>query len=97
MGGGPLVEGDGPELGDEPMMGYGWGGGIWILGGLLMMIGVVVVVVVWAVMAVSRGGRTTTGDPSRPTPNEILRERFARGEISEQEFEQAKKVIGPDR
>ena len=79
-------------------MGYGWagwGGGIWMLGGLLMMIGVIVVV--WAVIAVSRGGRTPTGDPSRPTPNEILRERVARGEISEQEFEQAKKVLGPDR
>ena len=84
------------------MMGYGWdgwggwGGGFWMLGGLLLMIGVIVVLV-WAVMTVSRGGRTSTGDPSRPTPNEILRERFARGEISEQEFEQARKVLGPDR
>ena len=81
------------------MMGYGWagrGGGLWMLGGLLLTIGVIVVLV-WAVMTLTRGGRTQTGDPSRPTPNEILRERFARGEISEQEFEQAKKVLGPDR
>ena len=49
------------------MMGYGWaggGGGFWMLGGLLLMIGVIVIVV-WAVMAVSRAGRTPTGDPSR--------------------------------
>ena len=81
------------------MMGYGWAGwgsGFWMLGSLLLMIGVIVIVV-WAVMAVSRAGRTPTGDPSRPTPTEILRERFARGEITEQEFEQAKKVLGPDR
>jgi putative membrane protein len=81
------------------MMGYGWaggGGGFWMLGGLLLMIGVVVLVV-WAVMNLSRTGRAPTHDPSRPTPNEILRERFARGEITEQEFEQAKKVLGPDR
>ena len=81
------------------MMDYGWagwGGGFWMLGGLLLMIGVIVVVV-WAVMTVSRSGPTSTGDPTRPTPNEILRERFARGEISEQEFEQARKVLGPDR
>ena len=84
------------------MMGYGWdgwegwGGGFWMLGGLLLMIGVIIVVV-WAVMTISRGGRMPTGDPTRPTPNEIIRERFARGEISEQEFEQAKKVLGPDR
>jgi uncharacterized membrane protein len=29
--------------------------------------------------------------------NEILRERFARGELTAQEFEDAKKVLGPDR
>lgn len=74
----------------------GWGGGLWMLAGLLVMIGVIIVIV-WAVMTLSSGWRTTTGGTSRPTPNEILRERFARGEISEQEFEQAKKVLGPDR
>lgn len=81
------------------MMGYGWtgwGGGFAMFGGLLLMIGVIVLVV-WAVSNISRTGYAPTRDPSRPTPNEILRERFARGEISEQEFEQAKKVIGPDR
>lgn len=74
----------------------GWGGGIWVLGGLLLMIGVIILLV-WAVMAISRNARTPTGDPSRPTPTEILRERFARGEITEQEFEQAKRILGPDR
>ena len=74
----------------------GWGGGFWMLGGLLLMIGVIVVLV-WAVMTVTRSGRPPTGDPARPTSNEIIRERFARGEISEQEYEQAKKVLGPDR
>ncbi|MGZ6269772.1 MAG: SHOCT domain-containing protein [Candidatus Limnocylindrales bacterium] len=74
----------------------GWGGGFWMLGGLLVMIGVIVLVV-WAVTRVSPAGRTSTHDPSRPAPHEILRERFARGEISEQDFEQAKRVLGPDR
>jgi putative membrane protein len=82
------------------MMGYGWGGwggAFWMIGGLLLLIGVIVLVV-WAVMTLSRGGgHTPTQEPPRPTPNDILRERFARGEISEQEFEQAKKVLGPDR
>ena len=80
------------------MMGYGWagGGGFWMLGGLLLMIGVIVLVV-WAVTRVSRDGPSPAGDSSRPTPNEILRQRFARGEITEQEFEQARKVLGPDR
>lgn len=74
----------------------GWGGGFWMFGGLLLVIGVIVLIV-WAVTRVSRDGRTSNQDPSRPTPNEILRERFARGEITDQEFEQAKKALGPDR
>ena len=81
------------------MMGYGWagwGGGFWMLGGLLLVIGVVVLVA-WAVTRNSRPGGMPTQDPSRPAPSDVLRERFARGEITEQEFEQAKKVLGPDR
>ena len=77
------------------MMGYGFDGGavgwIWMLGGLLMMVGFVVLIV-WAVGAVSRGN--TDRDPARPTPHDILRERYARGEITQQEFEQAKKTLG---
>jgi putative membrane protein len=94
-----LAVNDGPEQGEDAMMGYGWdgwGGGFWMLGGLLLMIGVIVLVV-WAVSTMSRSGRPPTGDSSRPTPNDILRERFARGEITEQEFEQARKILGPDR
>jgi putative membrane protein len=80
--------------------GTGWGGGgyggFWLLVGLLMLIALIVLVV-WAVTNISRTGRAATHDPSRPTPNEILRERFAHGEITAQQFEDAKKVLGPDR
>jgi putative membrane protein len=77
--------------------GYGWvGGGFWLLIGFLLLIALIVLVV-WAVTSLSRTGRPATHDPSRPTPNEILRERFARGEITAQQFEDAKKVLGPDR
>ena len=79
------------------MMRYGWaGGGFWLLVGLLLLIALIVLVVLVATN-LSRSGRAATHDPSRPTPNEILRERFARGEITAQEFEDAKKVLGPDR
>ena len=76
--------------------GYGWGGGFWMLAGLLLLVGLMVLVV-WAVTRLPRTGRAPTHDPSRPTPNEILRERFARGEITAQELEDAKKVLGPDQ
>ncbi|MBA3877792.1 MAG: electron transporter RnfE [Anaerolinea sp.] len=70
-----------------------------MVGGLLLLV-VLIVAVVWAVNAFSRpyrGDRDFGRDPSRPTATEILRERFARGEITEEQFEQAKKVLGPDR
>jgi len=77
------------------MMGYGFDGGalgwIWMIGGLLVMIGVVVLIV-WAVSAMSRG--SASREPERPTALDILRERFARGEITQQEFEQARKTLG---
>lgn len=79
------------------MMRYGWlgwGGDHWIIG-LLLLVGLVVLIV-WVVTTISRSGRAATHDPSRPTPNEILRERFARGEITEEEFEKVRKVLGPD-
>ncbi|MCJ7710705.1 MAG: SHOCT domain-containing protein [Chloroflexi bacterium] len=81
------------------MMGYDWAGGgswLWILGGLLLVIGIIVLVV-WVFTRTSRAGETPTPGSSGPTPNQILGERFARGEITEQEFEQAKKALGPDR
>lgn len=81
------------------MMGYDWAGGgswLWMFGGLLLVIGVIVLVM-WIVTRASRVGPTPTQGPSGPTPNQILSERFARGEINEQEFEQAKKALGPGR
>ena len=81
------------------MMGYGWGyglgAGFWIIGGLALFVGLALLVG-WIIGTVSQRGRGPI-EPRRPTPSEILRERFARGEITEQEFEQAKKVLGPDQ
>lgn len=72
--------------------GWGWGMGLWMLGGLALTIGVVVLIV-WAVVSV---GRRADDGGRRPgqTPLDILRERYARGEISAEEFEQAKRILG---
>ncbi len=76
----------------------GWGEGLWIIGGVLVPI-LLVVLIVWALAIVIRGGYRrddhgpTMRDPSRPSPHDILRERFARGEITEEQFEAAKKVL----
>ena len=80
---------------------YGPGDGIWMIGGLLLLVALIVVVV-WVVNTLirDRGPRGASGpgrDGSRPAPEDILRERFARGEITQEEFEQARKVLGLDR
>jgi putative membrane protein len=72
------------------MMGPGWemnfGGwvwmGIWILA---------LVVMVWFI---TRSPDTRRGAQE---PLEILRTRFARGEISQAEFEQARRVLDPEK
>ena len=71
------------------MTGFGWDMG---LGGWLgMVVGIVlVVVIVWAlVSAISTRDRPASEDAAR-----ILKARFARGEINEQEYEQARRLLG---
>ena len=76
--------------------GMGW----WMLWGGLMMVffwGAIIALIVWAVQSVSRGGSgqaqpPQAGPSSRP-PLEIAKERYARGEISRDEFEQMKRDL----
>ena len=71
------------------MTGFGWDMGLW--GGVWMILGVVLlVVIVWAVAAALPGRERRSSDDAA----EILKARFARGEISEQEFEQARGLLG---
>lgn len=65
--------------------GYGWFGGIMMIGFWALII----VLVVLAIRALSGG----TGSSSRPDAMDTLRERFAAGEIDEEEFEKRRKVL----
>lgn len=71
------------------MWGYGWGG--WI-GGLLMMalFWAGLVAAIYVVVRTGAGSRTP---PSRSKALDILAERFARGEISAEDFEERRSVI----
>lgn len=69
--------------------GHMWGGGYGMFGGLMMMVvfwGLVIGLIVLFVRRFSNRSDTS------PQPNalDILRERYARGEIDEEEYEQRK-------
>jgi len=75
--------------------GMGW----WMLWGALMMVlfwGAIIALVVWAVQSLGRrdDGQAQSGaTPPARTPLEIAKERYARGEISRDEFEQMKRDL----
>jgi putative membrane protein len=73
--------------------GFGYAGVFWVIG-LLLIIGLVVLIV-WALSRSTH--RISSASPDRTDALEILRLRFARGEITEAEFVQAKKVLGYER
>lgn len=71
------------------MMGWNWDAGSWGAMGLGMVIWLVIgVVVVWLIVRVLVGVDRPQGDgtPGREAES-ILRERFARGDIDQDEFE----------
>ena len=72
---------------------YGWGH--MFFGGLMMIVfwGGLIALVVLLVRWLSRNDTSASGPSRRPTPLEILQERYARGEIDKQEYEERKKDL----
>ena len=75
--------------------GMGW----WMLWGGLMMVlfwGAIIALLVWAVQSLGRrdDGQAQSGaPPPARTPLDIAKERYARGEIGRDEFEQLKRDL----
>ena len=67
----------------------GWGDAIWMTVGMVAFWGLLIAVVVWTV---GREPSERTG-PRPPTAREILEERFARGEIDREGFEQGRAAL----
>ena len=78
------------------MMGYGWGMGLagWMFVGLFWM--VLLGLGAWAVVAVlprTRSQQYGRCGPSRETPLEILDRRFASGELTIEQYQQARNEL----
>jgi len=72
-----------------------WGGGWYgmILGPLFMILVLAVVIAAVVLLVRWTGGQGQATAPHR-TPLDILKERFARGEIDKDEFEARRRVLG---
>jgi putative membrane protein len=75
--------------------GFGFGGGAMGIG-MLLFWGVIIAGVVLVIRALTRSGGSGGSDLRErdKTPLEILRERYARGEIDKAEFEQKRDDLG---
>jgi uncharacterized membrane protein len=65
--------------------GMGLGGWLWMVLGIVL-----IVVVVWVLVTALAGRDRTAADDAA----QILKARFARGEITQAEYEQARRLLG---
>ncbi len=74
--------------GYDGMMGFGFGGFVV----MLAWWAVIIYVIVWAIRQIANGGSRHDG-VRRASAMDILKERYAKGEIDKREFEEKKKDL----
>lgn len=83
--------------GNHPMGwdGSGWGWGHMIFGGFMMIAfwGAIILLIVLLVRWLSSGHAHGAPLPGHKTPLQILQERFAKGEIDKEEYEERKRLL----
>ena len=72
----------------DPSLGTGWW---WLFGGIWMIAfwGGLIALIVWGIKKLTERGSSTP----KHDPLDITKERYAKGEISKEEFEQIKKDL----
>jgi len=77
----------------QHMVGLGWGG--WLLGGLMMLIfwGGLIILVFFLARAFAGSGNQRQGASTDETALDILKKRYARGELSKEEFESIRRDL----
>ncbi len=64
-------------------------GGPW----MLIVWVVIIALIVWGVTALAKRGTSASGTAQKRNPLDIAKERYAKGEISKEEFEEIKKGL----
>ena len=75
------------------MMGWGGGWNTVIFGPLLMILFLALLIAAVVLLVRWLGGSRGSTSPGQ-TPLDILKERFARGEIDKEEFEERRRILG---
>jgi len=71
----------------------GDGGGMWFGGGFMWLFWIaLIVILVWIIKAATDAGSQNKNNADE-SPLEILKKRYARGEIDEQEYERRRKEL----
>ena len=70
--------------------GFFWGGGLWF--GWIFWI-IIIGVVVWLVINQSKYRNVNQINPHLESPLDILKKRYAKGEINKEQFDQMKKDL----
>jgi len=81
------------DLGAGLGFGFGW---LWMLGFVLLVVGIVVLIA-WLVGRNAHASQPTATRPAGQEPLETLQLRFARGEISRDDYLAAKQTLEMDR
>ena len=81
------TEGCGLIGGWNQMMNFGYGGRIF----MMFMFAIVIGLIIYFIISNTKSNRHTGGDSE--TSLDIAKERFAKGEITEEEFEKMKKAL----
>ena len=78
--------------------GYGWGmmGPMMMGGGIFMLLFWILIIggAIWLIQSLARGGSAGLSAPSRETPLDIMKARYAKGEITKEQFEEMKRNLG---
>lgn len=80
-------------MGGGGMMGYGGFGLIGLLFNLVIIVGIVVLIV-WAVKRFTNGTSNWNQLSGTQSPREILQSRYARGEITREQYQQMLSDLG---